>query len=382
MSKGIEVRQGKTGASIRVRFSYRGREFREILRMEPTKANLAYAERLRGEIINQLERGTFDYRKAFPSGKNAAAFGQPTGAETVGGRLDEYIAQCELATERGNMSPSTLRNYSSIVRNVLQPYFGKIKVEDLNVGHIRDWVEERGVTQKTIRNWIRPLRAAMDDAVADRAILQSPVRDFRLRRASDLLTKKSEFEPDPFLPQEVEQILQHAGPHRPLFQFAFATGLRTSELMAIQWADIDMKARTANVDKAMIEKTIKAPKTRSGVRVVDLSDAAIDALKRIPHQVGILFPNPNTKKAYARENTIRKAWVVILKKAGVKYRNPYQTRHTFASTLLSSGANPWYVAQQMGHKTVEMVFRHYGRWLPLNFRVPAQLPPDKMADIR
>ena len=91
MTKGVEVRHGKTGSSIRVRFFYRGKEYREPLRLEPTKSNLAYAERLRGEILNAIERGTFDYRKAFPHGKNAAAFGQPTGAETIAGRLNEYI---------------------------------------------------------------------------------------------------------------------------------------------------------------------------------------------------------------------------------------------------------------------------------------------------
>jgi integrase len=55
--------------------------------------------------------------------------------------------------------------------------------------------------------------------------------------------------------------------------------------------------------------------------------------------------------------------MIILRKAGVRYRNPYQTRHTFASTLLSSGANPLYVAKQMGHRDTEMITRNYGRWI-------------------
>jgi integrase len=43
-------------------------------------------------------------------------------------------------------------------------------------------------------------------------------------------------------------------------------------------------------------------------------------------------------------------WIPALKKAGLKYRNPYQTRHTFASTLLSRGENQLWITQQMGHK--------------------------------
>lgn len=48
----------------------------------------------------------------------------------------------------------------------------------------------------------------------------------------------------------------------------------------------------------------------------------------------------------------------------MRYRYPYQLRHTFASWALSSGENPLWVARQMGHKDVSMVLRVYGRYIP------------------
>ena len=45
-------------------------------------------------------------------------------------------------------------------------------------------------------------------------------------------------------------------------------------------------------------------------------------------------------------------------------RVPYQTRHTFASTLLSAGENPVWVASMMGHKDWAMIIKVYGRWIP------------------
>ena len=54
----------------------------------------------------------------------------------------------------------------------------------------------------------------------------------------------------------------------------------------------------------------------------------------------------------------------------MRYRNPYQVRHTFASTLLTNGANPWYVAQQLGHVDVEMVFKIYGKFIPQDYQKP------------
>ena len=45
-------------------------------------------------------------------------------------------------------------------------------------------------------------------------------------------------------------------------------------------------------------------------------------------------------------------------------------RHTYASTLLTAGANPWYVAQQLGHVDVEMVFKVYGKFISQDYRKP------------
>lgn len=58
-----------------------------------------------------------------------------------------------------------------------------------------------------------------------------------------------------------------------------------------------------------------------------------------------------------------KELVPTLRKAGIRYRNPYQTRHTFATRLISRGVNLFWLAAQMGHKGPEMLFRHYGRYL-------------------
>ena len=77
-----------------------------------------------------------------------------------------------------------------------------------------------------------------------------------------------------------------------------------------------------------------------------------------------VFEDPKTNKPWASADAIRKkAWVPTLRKAGIRYRNPYQTRHTFATRHISRGANLFWLAAQMGHKGPEMLFRHYGSYL-------------------
>ena len=48
----------------------------------------------------------------------------------------------------------------------------------------------------------------------------------------------------------------------------------------------------------------------------------------------------------------------------MRYRNPYQTRHTYASMMLSAGENSLWVAKQMWHRDTEMIIKNYGRWIP------------------
>lgn len=78
-----------------------------------------------------------------------------------------------------------------------------------------------------------------------------------------------------------------------------------------------------------------------------------------------MFHDPRTGEPWSGDKQIREwHWRALLKRAEVRYRYPYQTRHTYASTLLSAGENPVWVASQMGHKDWVMIVRTYGRWIP------------------
>ena len=79
---------------------------------------------------------------------------------------------------------------------------------------------------------------------------------------------------------------------------------------------------------------------------------------------GRVFCHPLTGSPFWTDGEIYRFWEGVLKKAGVPFRNPYQTRHTYASLLLSAGENPMWVAAQMGHRDWGMIRKRYGRWLP------------------
>ena len=90
---------------------YLGMECRETLKLAHTKANILYAERLRGEILNAIEKKTFDYGKYFPGSGQLAKLGITMSADriTVGELVLQQMAQYERV-----LAPSTFKNYSAV----------------------------------------------------------------------------------------------------------------------------------------------------------------------------------------------------------------------------------------------------------------------------
>jgi len=355
MDRKLGIRQ--RGNSIQIDFYYLGKRCRESLKLEPTKANLAFAQRFKAAIKHEIAIGTFSYSKHFPNSKNAQ-LGSLTANKTVGEALDEYLQ----ATRR-TLELSTWRNYRSAVEHHLKPTFGDIRLADLTSSTIKSWIGGLTITNKRINNVLIPLRTILTDAFSDGLIDRNPII-----RVSNLALRFDE--PQPLKPSEIELILKELPQQgKNLIQFAIWTGLRTSELIALEWGDIDMKAGLVRVRRACVGKHTKQPKTKAGERDVKLFPPALDALKDQKQFTYLadkqVFFNPRTNTPWETDAQIRKTlWAIALKKAGILYRNPYQTRHTYASTLLSAGENPLWVAQQMGHKDWGMIRKRYGRWIP------------------
>lgn len=86
-------------------------------------------------------------------------------------------------------------------------------------------------------------------------------------------------EPEPFTQEEVTEILNElTGQAKNLIQFAFYAGLRTSELIALRWQDVDFENNRVFVRSAYVREQLKDTKTKSGKREVTLQPQAREAL--------------------------------------------------------------------------------------------------------
>ncbi|MBU2713614.1 site-specific integrase [Zooshikella harenae] len=381
---GLEVRLLKAAVSIRIYFSYRGVKCRETIsnRKIPKieapshkkqftsdlKKDLAYAASKRGTIIYEIQRRTFKYSNHFPDSKRCTMFGETYhDGVTVGDLLDGYLQKVDQLKER-----STARNYKKSVTGQLLPVFRDIPVQELQAKHIRDWIYTKSLSckRKTIVNHLIPLKQVLKQAVTDRIILRSPLEDIDLDQEIIKEAKESDYECDPFNLQEIEQILScMKGQVRNIFTTAFFTGMRTSELIGLTWEKVNFRENYILVDQAKVDGVIKGTKTgKKGIRKVIMLEPARKALEDQANytlnQDAYVFHHPTQNKPWENDKQLRMTgWRPAIKSSGVRYRNPYQTRHSYACLMIAQNENLFWLAGQLGHRGIEMLNRHYGSFI-------------------
>ena len=374
LPEGVEVR---ANGSIRISFVWNGKRHRETIKgIQASPANIKYATRKRGEIINQIARGEFDYHAHFPNGK-AVDHKAPDVRHRFTDLIDRFIAH---GRTTGSLSPSTLGSYVRWNECRLKPEFATKYIDELNTMELENWIVglSKELAPKSIRTLVGIVNKVLNKACAAHPPLieknpLDPIMLTELLPKPKLIAEEDE-DIDPFNRDEIGEILSacmrvHT---KALFQFAFATGLRSGELIALKWGNIDWRTGMVKVKdnivtgehKVTVEKTTKTDSTRD----VPLLPAAIEALNWMKpitlmlNNGGYVF-SPDGINRWRNERQIRSHWTTTLRRSKIRYRNPYQTRHTFASTLLMNGEPELLVARLLGHTTVEMVRRHYGKYI-------------------
>ena len=93
---------------------------------------------------------------------------------------------------------------------------------------------------------------------------------------------------------QIRSVTEPLGPmFGPMVVFAAATGLRPSELFALEQGDVDRGAGVVQVRRAFANGRVKQTKTRLSRRAVPLQAIAFEALDQLrPHgESSLLFPN-------------------------------------------------------------------------------------------
>ncbi len=134
----------------------------------------------------------------------------------------------------------------------------------------------------------------------------------------------------------------------PVVILALSTGARKSEILGLEWGDIDFSRKVAILHKTKNDER----------RALPLAGPALDEVKKLSQtrriDTNLLFPNPSGKKPIE----IRPSWDRALKEAQIENFRFHDLRHSAASYLAMSGASLAEIAEILGHKTLQMVKRY------------------------
>lgn len=412
---GVELHNGK----IRITFTYRGIRCREVLRgWQTTNSNLKKAGSLRAVIVSEIQLGQFDYAQRFPESKALSKFGSTK-------QITTFKELCDLFTESKalEVSAASLITIKSGINTLLRIVGGNTLIENIQHADLLRYRKEL-LTGPVVNPGLPNLLKQGRSPLTVNARMSVLAEMLKLANRSQFIThipyegvaqlKVSKREPDPLTLQEYQSLIAILPQyHALIWTIAVHTGMRHGELCALAWDDIDLHKGEIHISRNLTNIGLFVPpKTDAGIRTITLLKPALDALKEQFKVTGelpkkkicfhhrehgkteqqeirfVFVPRSNSKRknGYFCKTSISYGWRRGIKVAHIRNRHAYQSRHTYACWALSAGANPSFIASQMGHEDARMVYEVYSKWIGdmnqdqismLNNRMPTALPPGR-----
>lgn len=359
-------------------FTYQGIRCRELTTLPDTAANRKKMNAALKRIMAKIELGEFRYRDYFPNSRTADRLDKLDLTRRImsGRSTPTFEDYAEYWFEM--MSPtwrmSTLRGYRNYYEKRIKPYWQGYEVSRItrqDVLNFRTQIAKlqsdkcnKRLDPSTVNKTLKIFRMIIDEA-ADQYEFTSPFRNIQLLKAP----KK---DIHPFSLDEVNAIIENIVPHYKYYiTVRFFSGMRTGEVDGLKWKHVDFDRRVIEVRQTYSEKLgFQYTKNDSSQRDIYMSSILYETLKEVfdlfyqGNDDDTVFRNPTNTGPIHNGNFGKRAWRSVLKKLGLEYRSPYQTRHTTATMWLAAGENPTWIAQQMGHTSTEMLFKTYARYVP------------------
>lgn len=294
-----------------------------------------------------------------------AGAGRGAGAEAAGGgfRLDEFRLHLEL--ERG-LSDRTVAAYARESARLAEYMIerGIDGPDRVTAEALRDFVyslKDRGLKASSIRRAISGLRTYFGFLLVEGVVDSDPTERVEPPRAGRPL-------PQVLSRDEVFRLLDAPDPDDPLFwrdkallEFAYAAGVRVSELTGLRVRDLALDEGFARVfGKGAKERLV--PLGKPAARAITTYLRELRPRLDRGGAEGAVFLN-------ARGGSLSRmgVWKILrkqVKRAGIERRvTPHTLRHSFATHLLEGGADLAAVQEMLGHADISttQIYTHVDR---------------------
>ena len=235
----------------------------------------------------------------------------------------------------------------------LIPFFGEMLLSEITPLHVNKFMVKRqqdGVRNSTINRELTVLKKMLGLAIEWNFDIESnPVKKGNY-------FPEEEYKRERVLsPEEEKKLFKAAAPHlKAIISCALSTGMRFSEILGLKWTEVDLEKK---------QITVSAKSSKSGKqRVIPINSLLFSLFERqMELNAGkcdfvFLYEDPKTGKLRPI-TTVRRAFTMACKRAGIKNLTFHDLRHTFGSRLIERGADPVSVKDLLGHanlKTTEI----------------------------
>ena len=278
--------------------------------------------------------------------------------------FDDYINHLQVEL---NASPYTVRNYTTDLLGFFQ--FLKTRdigsLEEIDKHVIRDYLSHlmaQGYVKASIARKLSAIRAFYRYLLREKIVSTNPLAT----TSSPKLDKRL---PSFLTHDEVKQLLEAPDLSKPqgqrdraILELLYASGLRVSELVKLDFGDINLESREIRVfGKGSKERVVLMGVPAANALQTYLTQGRPELLKD-KKDTGALFITD-----YGRRIIERRVQRILEKYAGLagidKRVYPHLLRHTFATHLLDGGADLRVVQELLGHANLSstQIYTHVTR---------------------
>lgn len=289
------------------------------------------------------------------------------------------------------LEPNSWRAYDVDGRKRLLPEFKDVRLDRLDIEHVRTWMERQGeaveagsVAAKTVNNTLGTLVVCLNAAVKDRVIAGNPALGIERLPPAHI-------EHDYLRLQEIPPYLNCCvDVYRPLAEVLVRAGLRISEAIALQTSDLELEKTGGVIVVYRSHKKTRARRAVSGstksdkFRGVEIGPGLSQVLQdQLARRAEMASGDPTDAPLFMMPTRIRKAdrgrWAsagdprpvdrntvscewhkIALQDAALRDMPLHSLRHAAAAAWLAGGNSLMYVQRQLGHADIGTTERYYG----------------------
>jgi integrase len=285
---------------------------------------------------------------------------RPAAEASVAAFAEEWLTE-----RRASMKPQGWAAYERALRLHILPVLGDVplaRVTERHLGDLYAGLAAKGLGGTSCNFAGVVLKVMLSDAERRSMIQRNPSRHVRLPR---IVRSREKLILDA---DEARRLIEAARGEEfeALYTLALTTGMRSGEIRALSWRDVDLEGARVRVRGTVTTRigggrAIDSPKTARSLRDVPIPPVTVQALAALRPRSApageLVFPGQDGTLMHSQ--TLGRAFHAHLQRAGLPPMTFHALRDTAATLMLQGGVPALVVSRILGHASAAITLTVY-----------------------